>query len=320
MNWDQTTIYSLVDHFQPLIVLVLALLLDKYFGEPRSFHPLVGFGKLANGIEKWLYGAEKSADYQRRLRGILAVLLAVLPLTLLASMVYVHSTLQFVFEVLIVTIAIGANSLEIHARKIIEPLQNNNLNSARKNIALIVSRDTSKMQQPEIIRATVESVLENGNDAVFAAIFWYLLAGIPGVLAYRLINTLDAMWGYRNRHYLYFGWAAARLDDVFNWLPARLCALTYVLLGNRELALHSWQYQASKWDSPNAGPVIAAGAGALGVSLGGKAVYDGIVHHRPIVGSGPGPELPDIGHSIGLVNRGIIMWLIIAFLGYWYFA
>jgi len=221
---------------------------------------------------------------------------------------------------LILYIAIGANSLETHARKIMQPLQNNDLISARKNVDMIVSRDTTKMKQPEIVRATVESVLENGNDAVFAAIFWYLLAGVPGVLAYRLVNTLDAMWGYRNPRYMYFGWAAARLDDVFNWLPARLCALTYTLLGNRELALHSWHYQASQWDSPNAGPVIAAGAGALGVSLGGEAVYGGTVHHRPIVGNGPGPELSDIDKAIALVNRGIIMWLILSFLGYWYFA
>jgi len=320
MVWDQATIYNFINSIAPVIVLVLALLLDRFFGEPRRFHPLVGFGKLADGIEKHLYGTVRTADYQRRWRGILAVLLAVLPFSLLVSAIYLQPLLQFGFEVLIVYVAIGANSLETHARKIIAPLQNKDLNSARKNVGMIVSRDTTKMQQPEIVRATVESVLENGNDAVFAAIFWYLLAGIPGVMAYRLVNTLDAMWGYRNPHYQYFGWAAARLDDGFNWLPARLCALTYTLLGNRVLALHSWHYQAAKWDSPNAGPVIAAGAGALGVSLGGEAVYDGTVHHRPIVGSGPGPELTDIDKAIALVNRGIVMWLILSILGYWYFA
>jgi len=320
MNWDQTTIHSLIDHFQPVIVLVLALLLDKYLGEPRRLHPLVGFGYLANAIEKRLYAAQNTATYQRRLRGVLAVVLAVLPVTLIASGVFLQSSPPLILEVLIVYIAIGANSLETHARQIIEPLKNNNINSARKNVAMIVSRDTSKMQPQQIVRATVESVLENGNDAVFAALFWYLLAGIPGILAYRLINTLDAMWGYRNRRYQYFGWAAARLDDVVNWLPARLCAFTYALLGNHTMALRSWQYQAAKWDSPNAGPVIAAGAGALGVSLGGEAVYGGITHHRPIVGQGPDPELSDIEKSIAMVNRGILLWLIIAFLGYWYFA
>ncbi len=320
MNWDQTTIHNIVGHLQPLIVLVLALLLDKYFGEPRRFHPLVGFGKLANTIEKQFYGTDSLANNQRRLRGILALALAVLPLSLITSIVYLPTPLQLLFEIFVLYFAIGANSLETHAHRIIEPLKNNDLHSARKNIAMIVSRDTSKMQQPEIIRATVESVLENGNDAIFAAIFWYLLAGIPGVLAYRLINTLDAMWGYRNQRYRYFGWAAARLDDVINWLPARLCALTYALLGNWELALRSWRHQAAKWDSPNAGPVIAAGAGALGVSLGGEAIYGGLVHHRPVVGNGPEPKLADIAKSIHLINRGIIVWLIIAALGVWYFA
>jgi len=220
MVWDQATIYSFINSSAPVIVLVFALLLDRFFGEPRRFHPLVGFGKLADSIEKRLYGTVATADYLRRWRGILAVLLAVLPLSLLVSVEYLPPMLQFGFEGLILYMAIGANSLETHARKIMEPLQNNDLNKARQCVGMIVSRDTSKMQQPEIIRATVESVLENGNDAVFAAIFWYLLAGIPGVVAYRLVNTLDAMWGYRNSHYQYFGWAAARLDDVLNWLPA----------------------------------------------------------------------------------------------------
>ena len=160
-------------------------------------------------------------------------------------------------------------------------------------------------------RAGTESVLENGNDAVFGALFWFMLGGAGGVLLFRLANTLDAMWGYRTPRYLRFGWAAARIDDALNALPARLTALTYAVLGNTRCALKCWRTQAAAWDSPNAGPVMAAGAGALGVALGGGAHYHGQWEQRPPLGAGRTPDAGAIRAAITLVRRGSVLWLAI---------
>jgi adenosylcobinamide-phosphate synthase len=167
------------------------------------------------------------------------------------------------------------------------------------------------MDAQAVASAAVESVLENGNDAVFGALFWFLVAGAPGVLLYRLVNTLDAMWGYRTPRYLYFGWAAARLDDVLNFIPARLTALTYALIGHTRSALRCWRAQAGEWESPNAGPVMAAGAGALGVGLGGGAYYHGQWEERPALGAGPRPDATSIPAGLRLVRLGVILWLLV---------
>ena len=136
-----------------------------------------------------------------------------------------------------------------------------------------------------------------------------MIASVVRVVLYRLSNTLDAMWGYRNARYNEFGWAAARLDDVLNYVPARLSALSYALLGHTRNALHCWRTQAAQWESPNAGPVMAAGAGALQVRLGGKAIYHGTISERPLLGCGAEVECRDIPRAVQLVQRTVYLWL-----------
>jgi adenosylcobinamide-phosphate synthase len=190
-----------------------------------------------------------------------------------------------------------------------EALQAKNLEGARLAVGRIVSRDTQDLDEGRIAAATVESVLENGCDAVFGALFWFFVGGLPGVVVYRLANTLDAMWGYRDERYHAFGWVAARLDDALNFLPARLTALSYGLCGNLPTALRAWRRQGRYWKSPNAGPVMAAGAGALGIALGGPAVYHGQPTQRPALGYGRPAEAGDIARAIALVRRAVALWL-----------
>jgi adenosylcobinamide-phosphate synthase len=196
------------------LVTIIAVLLDAALGEPRRWHPLVGFGSWAQYLERHLNGAAGQRAFALRLRGVAAVLLAVAPWVLLVAVSVTVPPLRFVVDVAVLYFALGHQSLRQHALRVHDALRGGNLDEARGRIAFMVSRDTGKMNAQAVAAATVESVLENGNDAVFAALFWFVLAGAPGVLLYRLANTLDAMWGYRTPQYLYFGWAGARLDDV----------------------------------------------------------------------------------------------------------
>ena len=248
------------DAFAMPLVALVAVLLDRLLGETRRWHPLVGFGNLAGAIERRLNRRSLPA-------GIFAWLLAVAPWVALAF--WLRPFAPFVVDVVLLYFALGAQSLCEHAAAIAQPLQAGQLDEARQRVGWIVSRDTAALDESGIAKAGVESVLENGNDAIFGALFWFALLGGPGALLFRLANTLDAMWGYRTERFNLFGRPAARLDDLLNWIPARLTALTYALFGKTRTALACWRAQAPGWDSPNAGPVMAAGAGSLGLALGG---------------------------------------------------
>jgi adenosylcobinamide-phosphate synthase len=289
----------------------IGVALDALLGEPRRWHPLVGFGAIARRLEGWLLERCHIAEraFIARLAGVGAVFLLVTPLVAIAWTA-TQSSVGLLADALLLYLALGARSLAEHAHAVAAPLAADDIATARARVALMVSRDTDLMTAPDVSRAAVESVLENGSDAVFATLFWFALAGGAGALAHRAVNTLDAMWGYRSDRFRHFGWAAARLDDVLNWVPARLTALTYLALGRSREALACWRAQASAWYSPNAGPVMATGAGALGVVLGGPAIYEGVLKSRPVLGVGDEPNASDIHRAIGLVRRGIVVWLI----------
>jgi adenosylcobinamide-phosphate synthase len=304
-----------VEHFYSLLA---AVLLDQVIGEFSFAHPLVGFGNLASQLELVL---NKQESANKKILGAAAVLISILPfvgltiaITLTLTLTVTLKQWAWIFDALVLYFAIGTRSLVEHATAVSAALKQDDLVGARLAVSKIVSRETSQMQAADAARAAIESVLENGNDAIFAPIFWFLLLGAPGAVLLRLSNTLDAMWGYKNDRYLHFGWAAARLDDVLMFIPARLTALTYALCGHAQSALHCWWQQGRQWYSPNAGPVMASGAGALQVSLGGDAVYGGKLKERPALGCGKEPEYQDIDRANKLVWRCLIVWIAIVFL------
>jgi adenosylcobinamide-phosphate synthase len=293
----------------PPLVLGLALLagvtLDLLLGEARRWHPLVGFGRLAAALERRLNTGRLHIG-----RGAFAWMLAVLPPVLLA--VLACRAGGWIIHALLLYFCIGLRSLRDHTLPIHAALAGGDLERARALTARIVSRDTAQAGESDLARAGTESLLENGNDAVFGTLFWFLVGGGGGAVLFRLANTLDAMWGYRSERFNLFGRVAARVDDVMNYIPARLTALSYVLLASgpgRRRAWRCWRAQAPAWSSPNAGPVMASGAGALGVALGGAAVYDGKVEWRPALGTGPAASAADILHAWRLVRRTTLLWV-----------
>lgn len=287
------------------------VLLDRLFGEVPRWHPLVGFGRLAKAIERWMNRAPAAVSWSR-LVGVVAWAIAVLPPVLLAGWLVggardVSPWLVAALDAVALYFAIGARSLHEHIAPIALALRDADVPRARALASRIVSRDLTQATDEPIARAAVESALENGSDAIFAPLFWLVVAGAPGVVLYRLANTLDAMWGYRNARFTGFGWAAARIDDVLNWIPARLTAISYALLGHTADALNCWRTQAPQWSSPNAGPVMAAGAGSLRVQLGGAARYEGVEEARPSLGTGETATAADIARALTLVTR--TLWL-----------
>lgn len=302
------------------MIAVVAVLLDRLLGEPRRLHPLVGFGRIAAALEARLNPRGGAAPRTQRGRGALALALLVLPLAALGAVLASLPGIGIAAQVGLLYLAIGGQSLAEHALRVKNALDAGALAEARTAVGCMVTRDTGTMREEDVARATVESVLENGNDALFGALFWFVLAGAPGVVIYRLVNTLDAMWGYRTPRFLHFGWAAARLDDGLNFVPARLTALTYALVGEFRRALRCWRRQAAAWDGVNPGVVMAAGAGALGLALGGPAVYHGKEEQRPALGEGAAPSACDVGRALRMVSHGLWLWLGVLALGGWILA
>jgi adenosylcobinamide-phosphate synthase len=202
--------------------------------------------------------------------------------------------------------ALGGTSLAREGDRMADALESGQTLRARELLTHLCARDPSRLEPPELARATVESLAENTSDAVVAPLFWAAVAGPAGVIGYRAVNTLDAMVGYRSERYERFGWAAARVDDVVNLLPSRLTALLTVasapvVQGSPRQVWAVWRRDRRRHPSPNAGQCEASAAGALGIRLGGTNVYEGEIESRPVMGEGNRlPEVADVRRAVTL--------------------
>ena len=282
--------------------LVLGYAADLAFADPRRGHPVAGFGRAASALERscWADDRGRGAAYTGVLVGSIAG----------AGWVAQRATRgRPEGEALIVAAAtwavLGGRSLAHEGSAMARLLEADDLPGARDRLGHLCARDATGLPVGELARASVESLAENTSDAVVAPLLWGAVGGVPGLLGYRAVNTLDAMVGYRSDRYLRFGWASARLDDVLNVVPARVTAALTVaaapIVGGRGAeAWRIWRRDGSRHPSPNAGPVEAASAGALGVTLGGSNTYDGASEDRGTLGDGRAVVVADLPRSVRL--------------------
>ncbi|NIZ13265.1 adenosylcobinamide-phosphate synthase CbiB [Phaeobacter sp. HF9A] len=261
------------------LLLIPALVLDAILGEPKWLwsrvpHPAVMMGRLVQKLDEGL-----NAGAGKRAKGVLAVVVVLLVGLTLG---WILSWLGGLVSLLIAAILIAQRSLIDHVGAVATGLRQS-LPAGRAAVAMIVSRDTDTMTGPQVARSAIESGAENFSDGVIAPAFWFLIAGLPGLLIYKLINTADSMIGYRNETYAEFGWAAARLDDALNLIPARASALLMAAVTGNIRDWGAISVDARKHRSPNAGWPEAAMARALGVALAGPRSYDGEMRDFPWV-------------------------------------
>lgn len=293
------------------IGLLLGVAADGALGDPKRWHPVAGFGRASQRLERALYRDHKGSGivYTGLLTGA----------TVLVGVVVERAgrrrpVLQMISTAAATWAVLGGRSLAVEGAAIGRELDAGSLTEARDRLPNLCGRDPQTLDSNGLARAAVESVAENTSDAVVAPLVWGALAGVPGLLGYRAVNTLDAMVGYRSPRYRRFGWASARLDDMINLVPARLAAALTVLGapvvgGSSRGAWSAWRRDAPAHPSPNAGQVEAAFAGALEVRLGGRTVYDHGVEDRPILGDG---RMPDSGHVTRAVELSRVVGVLTA--------
>ena len=302
-----------------MVGVLLGYLADLVLGDPPAGHPVAGFGAAAASLERFTYRDSRPAGALH-----VAVLVGAVSVTSVVLQRRVRGVGAWgpVMATAAATwVALGGTSLARIGSAMGELLERNDLDGARRLLPSLCGRDPAMLDAAGLTRATVESLAENTSDAQVAPLLWAAAGGVPAVLGYRAINTLDAMVGHRSPRYDRFGWAAARLDDVVNYLPARVTAALTVLCapvvgGSPSRALAAWRRDAERHPSPNAGVVEAAFAGALGVRLGGPTQYHYELQIRPALGDGPPPMAADVRRAVRLSRAVQAAALVLACVGY----
>ncbi|MER7006676.1 cobalamin biosynthesis protein [Dactylosporangium sp. NPDC000555] len=282
--------------------IVLGAVLDAVFGDPRRWHPVAGFGRFAGALEERLYADDRWAGARF---AAVAVGVPVAAAAVGARLTRHRPLARAALMAAATWSALGGSSLAREGRVMADRLTADDLPAAREQLPNLCGRDPAALDVPELARASVESLAENTSDAVVAPLFWGAVAGVPGIVGYRAINTLDAMVGHKSQRYARFGTASARLDDVANLAPSRLTAALTVATaplvgGSPSRALRVWLRDGSHHPSPNSGQCESAAAGALGVRLGGRNVYGSRVEERPHLGDGSPPTPADVRRAATL--------------------
>ncbi|MEV2254946.1 cobalamin biosynthesis protein [Streptomyces sp. NPDC050147] len=278
------------------------LLGDLFLGDPRRGHPVAAFGRAAGAVERVLWRDHRGWG---ALHAVVCAGGAAGAAALASSLVRDSRAASVALTAATTWAVLGGTSLGREARAVGGALAAGDIEVARERLPHLCGRDPQALDADGIARAVVESVAENTSDAVVGALVWGAVGGVPGLVAFRAVNTLDAMVGHKSVRYRRYGWASARLDDVLGWPGARLTAVLAAIAGESPRgAVRAWREDAAKHPSPNAGPVEAAFAGALGVRLGGTLSYAGRVEHRPVLnGDGRGVEVSDIERAMKLSRR-----------------
>jgi adenosylcobinamide-phosphate synthase len=304
-------------------LMVAAFLLDLAVGDPRWLpHPVVLMGKFIASGERFLRSGEPRRDF---VAGTV-LSLSLIALSVGAAWALIHFVIALLPPPLSFPFTLGLASTTLATRALLDavglieaPLRSGNLAAARQNLSRIVGRETAQLTQDKVLRAGLESLAESACDGIVAPLFYLLLGGIPLAIAYKAVNTLDSMIGYRNERYFYFGKFAARLDDVANFIPARLTSL-FIVGGAAALGLNSRRAMRTVWRdhanhlSPNAGYPEAALAGAFGIRLGGPSIYFGKEIRKPYIGDDLTPV------RIEMLKKGRILCLVTAMLSLATFA
>ena len=294
-----------------LPAVLIGFVLDLILGDPPSFvHPVRLIGKSITALEKLLRGLFPRTDRGERLAGLCLVLLvvgysAILPVILLELIYRWNNWAGLLVEAFLCYQLLATKSLKVESMKVYRQLKKGNLKGARKAVSMIVGRDTERLTEEGVAKAAVETVAENTSDGVIAPLFYMMIGGAAAAMAYKAVNTMDSMIGYKNEKYRYFGTCAARLDDILNFIPARIAALLMIVAaGVLKLdGAGAWKIfcrDRKKHASPNSAQTESVMAGALGVQLAGDAWYFGELHHKKTIGD-PGRRV--IPEDIVEANR-----------------
>ena len=274
------------------IIILSVFIIDFIFGDPKLIfpHPIELIGKLIYKTESFFF----AIDLNKKLSGflftffIVAVVFLVIRLMLsVFSLCNVY--LDFLLTVLLGSFTLSLRSLHVETEKVFAALKKGNITEARKELSMLVSRDTEQLEETDILRSVIETVAENITDGIISPLFYLALFGIPGAFVYKAINTLDSMIGYKNEKYLRFGWFAAKVDDILNFIPARIAGLlivisSFFLMYDFKNSFRIMLRDRKNTDSPNSAWTEAAVAGALNIRLGGATPYFGVWYDKPFIG------------------------------------